>query len=201
MNYFSTALGLTLAFVAITPAGAADWRTLGVSNRTRETVALDMDSIDRKDPVNIKFRYLIGKDVVNAKVNCPSSKVTPSKGKAFVPDMTGATRDMIRIVCRGKKSQYDVSAFEVGAVRNGVAYDNTYINVLSDKTISSDVENACNQFEAGLNLSDLLARQYRARNDTRFDPRNILDYFLTVNAVGVAYICPEHSEKFVTQAK
>ncbi|MBD1823669.1 hypothetical protein H6F51_14370 [Cyanobacteria bacterium FACHB-DQ100] len=29
------------------PATATDWRTVGVSSRTRETVAIDMDSIDR----------------------------------------------------------------------------------------------------------------------------------------------------------
>ncbi|MBD1823668.1 hypothetical protein H6F51_14365 [Cyanobacteria bacterium FACHB-DQ100] len=50
------------------------------------------------------MRYLIGKDLVQASVNCDSSLVTPNVGKSFVPDMTGATREMIKIACGNQPS-------------------------------------------------------------------------------------------------
>ncbi|BAS57202.1 hypothetical protein LBWT_31560 [Leptolyngbya boryana IAM M-101] len=59
-----------------------------------------MDSIDRSNgKYDVRFRYLIGKDLVQASVNCDSSLVTPDQGKPFVPDMTGATREMIKLAC------------------------------------------------------------------------------------------------------
>ncbi|MBW4441871.1 MAG: hypothetical protein KME10_11670 [Plectolyngbya sp. WJT66-NPBG17] len=91
------------------PAIATDWRTTGVSSRTRETVAIDVDSINRVSQYDVRFRYLIGKDLVQASVNCDSSLVTPDQGKAFVPDMTGATREMIKLACeeRRESTNYD----------------------------------------------------------------------------------------------
>jgi hypothetical protein len=92
-------LGSAIFTLFSLPALAADWRTTGVSTRTRETVAIDMDSINRISRYDVRFRYLIGKDLVEASVNCDSSLVTPDQGNPFVPDMTGATREMIKLAC------------------------------------------------------------------------------------------------------
>lgn len=103
----SLILGSSIAFLSALslPAIATDWRTTGVSTRTRETVAIDMDSIDRSNgKYDVRFRYLIGKDLVQASVNCDSSLVTPDQGKPFVPDMAGATREMIKLACGGNQS-------------------------------------------------------------------------------------------------
>lgn len=112
----SLILGSSITFLSALslPAFATDWRTTGVSKQTRETVAIDMDSIDRSNgKYDVRFRYLIGKDLVQASVNCDSSLVTPDQGKPFVPDMTGATREMIKLAC-GTNSSSSRTSYDRG---------------------------------------------------------------------------------------
>ena len=99
-GFVASAIGFGAVVMPGLEASATDWRVMGVSRRTNETVALDMNSIQHRSQYDVRFRYLIGKDVVNASVNCTSSRVTPNKGAAFVPDMTGATRNIVTLVCR-----------------------------------------------------------------------------------------------------
>lgn len=115
-------LGSTIAVLSALPALATDWEVTGVSNRTRETVAIDMDSIDRVSQYDVRFRYLIGKDLVQASVNCDSSLVTPNTGNPFVPDMMGATREMIKLACRAEKNNYGVSESETCSYRSYEEY-------------------------------------------------------------------------------
>ncbi|WP_156427068.1 hypothetical protein [Leptolyngbya sp. NIES-2104] len=72
-----------------------------------------MSSINRVSRYDVQFRYLIGKDLVQASVNCDSSLVTPNIGKPFVPDMTGATREMIKLAC-GEKEKPNSANYEQG---------------------------------------------------------------------------------------
>ncbi|MBD1842492.1 hypothetical protein H6F89_03490 [Cyanobacteria bacterium FACHB-63] len=80
----SLILGSSIAVLStlFLPAIATDWRTTGVSSRTRETVAIGMNSINRVSQYDVRLRYLVGKDLVQASVNCDSSLVTPDQGKA-----------------------------------------------------------------------------------------------------------------------
>lgn len=106
--------GCIIAILPSLPAIAVDWRTTGVSRQTGETVAIDVNSISRISRYDVRFRYLIGKDLVQASVNCDSSLVTPSKGKPFVPDSSGATREMIKLACDSQETSTSDSSYFFG---------------------------------------------------------------------------------------
>lgn len=199
-------------------AKATDWQTVGVSSRTRETVAIDLDSIDRsRGQYDVRFRYLIGKDLVKASVNCDSSLVTPDMGKPFVPDATGATREMIKIACgtnrnstptrrersydRGygdgsaaNERSFSVPRLAIPRVRAISDYDFGKYYV-SDETIADDLRGVCQMYSSGRDTKEIWAMQDSIANRMATDDsgkRVIKDYFASINVIAVRHVCPEY---------
>jgi hypothetical protein len=166
----SLILGSSIALLSALslPAIATDWQTTGVSTRTRETVAIDMDSIDRSNgKYDVRFRYLIGKDLVKASVNCDSSLVTPDQGKPFVPDMTGATREMIKLACGGNSgssgTSYDrgygdgdrrVNSASISSYASGIDARGFWVNDIAITSVRSFLRGRGNRYHA-ISLSKL----------------------------------------------
>ncbi|MBN8564535.1 MAG: hypothetical protein J0L70_28795 [Leptolyngbya sp. UWPOB_LEPTO1] len=212
----SIILGSSIAFLSALslPAIATDWRTTGVSTRTRETVAIDMDSINRVSRYDVRFRYLIGKDLVQASVNCDSSLVTPDQGKPFVPDMTGATREMIKLACgerrdRASATNYDrgyghgsrqvgnsprfaVSRDAIAATRR-LSYTDFAKYRVSDEAIIEGLTTVCRIYSNGGSKSTVAAIQSSTLIDKDDDTRTVMiDFYGSIHVVALSRVCPEY---------
>ncbi|MBD1847321.1 hypothetical protein H6F89_28725 [Cyanobacteria bacterium FACHB-63] len=212
----SLILGSSIAVLStlFLPALATDWRTTGVSSRTRETVAIDLDSINRVSRYDVRFRYLIGKDLVQASVNCDSSLVTPDQGKPFVPDMTGATREMIKLAC-GEKSREFTSVSpaitrvpERGFSRRGFWVPEHAVfsvldtlvalnNPLQDSTPSKIADSMvlyCEFRSEGYSDADipLVVINSSSSFHSGYARRSVTQYFLTSGAIAKQYVCPQY---------
>ena len=188
----------TLSLSAI----AADWRITGVSNRTRETVAIDMDSIDRSNGrFDVRFRYLIGKDLVQASVNCDSSLVTSEQGKPFVPDMTGATREMIKLACGNSQPSavvtsapsFYVSDEAIVSVRR-ISYTDFAKYRIPDDQIEQSLRAVCRIYMrgGGRTIDSLQASTMVGANaETKVV---LADFYSSVNIVARSRVCPEYAD-------
>lgn len=212
----SIILGSSIAFLSALslPAIATDWRTTGVSTRTRETVAIDMDSINRVSRYDVRFRYLIGKDLVQASVNCDSSLVTPDQGKPFVPDMTGATREMIKLACGerrdgasatnydrgyghgsrqvGNSPRFFVSQDAIAATRR-LSYTDFAKYRVSDEAIIEGLTTVCRIYSNGGSKSTVAAIQRSTLIDKDDDTRTVMiDFYGSIHVVALSRVCPEY---------
>lgn len=217
----SIILGSSIAALStlFLPALATDWRTTGVSTRTRETVAIDMDSINRISRYDVRFRYLIGKDLVQASVNCDSSLVTPNQGKPFVPDMTGATREMIKLACGDEQIRaYDrgygngsrtisnangidargffVPSLAILATRNVLAEKGNPAAGFSDFEIADRIAMYCEIRSMGYSDVDYKAQYARAAlNSSRYSTGlNIAYYGGAAMGAAKVSVCPQYDD-------
>ncbi|MBW4527268.1 MAG: hypothetical protein KME18_19120 [Phormidium tanganyikae FI6-MK23] len=194
------------------PAIATDWRTTGVSSRTRETVAIDMDSINRVSRYDVRFRYLIGKDLVQASVNCDSSLVTPDQGKSFVPDLIGATREMIKIACsengygrvdnqREIRRGVEVRGFWVSdqaiyAARNTLEDSGFSPNSMDSGKIANAIGRYCSarQVVSDSELTTALTLEMAKRNASSDYTDKAFDFYRATRIAAKQYVCPQYND-------
>lgn len=178
--------------IAVSPAKASNWVKMGVSTVTKETIALDVDSIDRVSQYDVKFRYLIGKDIVQASANCDSSMITPDQGKPFQPNMSGATRNLLNRVCKGgtsdetsygQRERFQVSQADIETVRRISEYD--FGREMWSTAIYNDLQVICTARSNGATTQSFLtALRNRGFSDAR------RDYTTSLLVVAEQSVCP-----------
>lgn len=188
---FALVATASIGFYA-TPAKASNWVKMGVSSVTKETIAIDVDSIDRVSQYDVKFRYLIGKDLVQASANCDSSMITPDQGKPFQPNMSGATRNLLNRVCKGstrdetsysKREKFQVSQADIEMVRRISEYG--FGREMWSNAIENDLQGICTARSNGATTQSFLTA---LRNSDLSNARR--DYTTSLLVVAEQSVCP-----------
>ncbi|MBW4444399.1 MAG: hypothetical protein KME10_24900 [Plectolyngbya sp. WJT66-NPBG17] len=169
----------------------SDWVVTGVTKRG-ETVAIDYNSIETYSRFMASFRYLIGRDLVHAEVNCQSSLVTTNRGKPFVPDLAGPTRKMIGIACGqiSKPIHFEATQRHIDQVRRGAEYSFAKSELSNDR-IKADLEQTCrtlSEYRADGAITGPQLAIIESLGGERGDW--YVDYFMSLNSVAKTLLCP-----------